>query len=244
MPSNFPVLPDDQWYVCSGPSTVTYIEVPAGASGDTGQPDVEAFDTQAEALARAIELGLIPGGSITASVLTVDAPSTEIKWADTADISFESLLLGARILFSDPFDAIAEGAVCLSKNAETGITVWDSEVQLEGDDIPFSITYENKLVIGTLFTGRGSGLGPEDLNVSYYTAYQSSAVPQEDTELYVPGTDTVIAYGSGPGPDQFDSFGNCFAPGDYLMQIRQASTGFLIAEFEVPLAPAGVDVPF
>jgi hypothetical protein len=96
---------------------------------------------------------------------------------------------------------------------------------------------------GVLFTGRGSGLGPEDLNVSYYNEFVSSSMLESDTELYVPGTDTVIAYDSG-GPGQFDSFGDCFNPGDYLMQIRQASTSRVIAEFEVPLAPAGVDVPF
>lgn len=96
---------------------------------------------------------------------------------------------------------------------------------------------------GLLFTGRGSGLGPEDLNVSYYTSYNSISLPESDTELYVPGTATVIAYGSG-GPGQFDSAGNCFNPGDYLIQIRNSKTGFVIAEFEVPLNPTGEDVAF
>jgi len=96
---------------------------------------------------------------------------------------------------------------------------------------------------GILFTGRGSGLGPEDLNVSYYTEFNSVFMAESDTELYVPGTDTVIAYGSG-GPNQFDSTGNCFNPGDYLMQIREVATGRVIAEFECPLNPAGEDVAF
>lgn len=96
---------------------------------------------------------------------------------------------------------------------------------------------------GLLFTGRGSGLGPEDLNVSYYNAFNSVSMVESDTELYVPGTATVIAYGSG-GAGKFDSAGNCFNPGDYLMQIRQASTGRVIAEFEVPLNPTGEDVAF
>ena len=96
---------------------------------------------------------------------------------------------------------------------------------------------------GIIFTGRGSGLGPEDLNVSYYTSWNSLSLPESDSELYVPGTSTVIAYGSG-GPGKFDSSGNCFNPGNYLIQIRNSKTGFVIAEFEVPLNPAGEDVAF
>jgi hypothetical protein len=96
---------------------------------------------------------------------------------------------------------------------------------------------------GLLFTGRGGGLGPLDLNVSYYNEFNSVSMPESDTELYVPGTATVIPYGSG-GPGQFDSMGNCFALGDYLLHIRQASTSRVIAEFECPLAPAGEDVAF
>jgi hypothetical protein len=96
---------------------------------------------------------------------------------------------------------------------------------------------------GLLFTGRGSGLGPEDLNVSYYNAFNSISMTESETELYVPGTSTTIAYGSG-GPGQFDSSGNCFNPGDYLMQIRETATSMVIAEFECPLAPAGEDIAF
>ena len=96
---------------------------------------------------------------------------------------------------------------------------------------------------GTLFTGRGAGAGPLDLNVSYYNAFNSVSMTEAETELYVPGTATVIAYGSG-GPGQFDSFGNCFTLGNYLLQIRETATGSVIAEFECPLAPAGVDVVF
>jgi outer membrane protein assembly factor BamA len=95
---------------------------------------------------------------------------------------------------------------------------------------------------GTLFTGRGAGLGPLDLNESYYTVFNSVSMTEADTELYVPGTSTVIPYGSYPGG--FDSLGNCFTLGNYLLQIRETATGSVIAEFECPLAPAGVDVVF
>jgi len=96
---------------------------------------------------------------------------------------------------------------------------------------------------GLLFTGRGGGLGPEDLNVSYYNEFNSVSMTEAETELFVPGTSTVIAYGSG-GAGKFDSFGNCFNPGDYLLQIREVATGRVIAEFECPLNPAGEDVAF
>lgn len=99
------------------------------------------------------------------------------------------------------------------------------------------------LASGVLYTGRGSGLGPEDLNVSYYVTFDSSLMSESETELYVPGTGTVIPYGSG-GAGKFDSIGNCFNPGDYQLQIRRTSTSTVLAEITVPLNPAGQNVPF
>jgi len=119
-------------------------------------------------------------------------------------------------------------------------------VTLTAIDSSTNITELNNIVnppTGVLFTGRGSGLGPEDLNVSYYTAFNSASMTEAETELYVPGTATVIPYGSG-GPNAFDSMGNAFNPGDYILQIREVATSRVIAEFECPLAPAGVDVAF
>lgn len=122
--------------------------------------------------------------------------------------------------------------------------------QLDADltaiDAATSVDEINNIVnkpTGILFTGRGSGLGPEDLNVSYYTEFNSVSMAESETELYVPGTATVIPYGSG-GPNAFDSMGNAFNPGDYLMQIRETATSMVIAEFEVPLNPTGEDVAF
>jgi len=96
---------------------------------------------------------------------------------------------------------------------------------------------------GVLFTGRGGGLGPEDLNPSYYTEFNSVSMTKAETELFVPGTGTVIAYGSSE-PDEFDSFGNCFNPGDYRIQIRETATSMVIAEIVVPLNPEGENVAF
>jgi hypothetical protein len=97
---------------------------------------------------------------------------------------------------------------------------------------------------GILFTGRGSGAGAQDLNPSYYTEFNSASMTESETELYVPGTSTVIPYDNSFPPYEFDSAGSCFAVGDYLIQIRETATGRVIAEFEVPLAPANVDVAF
>lgn len=98
---------------------------------------------------------------------------------------------------------------------------------------------------GILFTGRGSGLGSQDLNVSYYTEFNSVSLSEAETELYVPGTDIVIPFNPEIGDSGgFDSIGNCFTVGDYLIQIRETDTSLVIAELEVPLNPAGENISF
>jgi hypothetical protein len=106
-------------------------------------------------------------------------------------------------------------------------------------DLPFTPTAS-----GILSTGRGGdGDGPLDLNNSFYTQFNSTTLTESETELYVPGTSTVISYGS--IPNGFTSNGNCFTTGNYTVQIRQAATGFVLAEFECPLATVvNVDVEF
>ena len=95
---------------------------------------------------------------------------------------------------------------------------------------------------GILSTGRGSS-GPLDLNVSEYTEFNSTTLTEADTELYIPGTSTVINYGEFV-PNKFDSAGNCFLLGNYLVQIREVATSLVLAEFECPLNAENVDVPF
>jgi hypothetical protein len=96
---------------------------------------------------------------------------------------------------------------------------------------------------GILSTGRGAGDGPLDLNISSYTEFNSVSLTEAETELYIPATSTVLTYGEF-APDAFDSAGNCFTTGNYLVQIREVATGMVIAEFECPLALTNVDVPF
>ena len=95
---------------------------------------------------------------------------------------------------------------------------------------------------GIINIGRGAA-GPLDLNVSEYTAFNSASMTEAETELFVPGTSTVINYGEFV-PNKFDSAGNCFTLGNYLVQIREVATSQVIAEFECPLAPANEDVAF
>jgi fumarate hydratase class II len=45
-------------------------------------------------------------------------------------------------------------------------------------------------------------------------------------------------------PNKFESLGNCFALGDYSVQIREAATSVVLAEFECPFSLENVDVSF
>jgi len=136
------------------------------------------------------------------------------------------------------FQDVLDVMVAVTDNLDANLTAIDSATTV--DEI-------NNIVnkpTGVLFTGRGSGLGPQDLNVSYYTAFNSVSMTESETELYVASTATIIPYGSG-GPNAFDSMGNAFNPGGpYVMQIREAATSMVIAEITVPLNPAGEDVAF
>jgi len=118
--------------------------------------------------------------------------------------------------------------------------------QLDLIDAATTVDEINNIVnppTGILFTGRGiSGL--LDLNPSYYTEFNSVSMTEAETELYIPGTSTTLSYGQFV-PGQFDSPGNCFNPGDYLVQIREVAPGMVITEFECPLATVvNVDVAF
>jgi hypothetical protein len=181
-----------------------------------------------EAKANASSEEKVAANSELDTIVATSGVNTDIL---TATASEDPLARPVR--FQDVLDVM----VAVTDSLDANLTAIDSATTVdEINDIVNPPT-------GVIFTGRGSGLGPEDLNVSYYTEWNSVSMLESDTELYVPGTATTIAYGSG-GPGQFDSFGNCFNPGDYLIQIRQASTSRVIAEFECPLAPAGTDVAF
>lgn len=47
------------YYVCHGPNVVHYVESNNGETIVSGQPDIEQFDNEQEAKARAEELGYV-----------------------------------------------------------------------------------------------------------------------------------------------------------------------------------------
>ena len=47
------------YYVCHGPNAVHYVELDSGSNMSSGQPNIEQFDTETEAVARATELGYV-----------------------------------------------------------------------------------------------------------------------------------------------------------------------------------------
>ena len=92
---------------------------------------------------------------------------------------------------------------------------------------------------GLINIGRGA-TGAEDLNVTTFTSFTSYTLPESGTELFVTGTGTLISY-SGSG---FPATVGAFNPGDYEIELRQVSTGRIIARFDVPLNAANEDVAF
>jgi hypothetical protein len=203
-------------------------------------------------------VSLLPTGEGAVRVFTATAkPLAEAKEGASVELKTQAdqatqAILTNNSLSVDVISAVASQAVIdrpafLTPTLDELVAVSDQlGADLAAVDACTTVDEINNIVKvpgGILFTGRGAGLGPEDLNVSYYNEFNSVSMTESETELYVPGTATVIAYGSG-GPNQFDSFGNCFNPGDYLMQIREVATSRVIAEFECPLNPAGEDVAF
>ena len=47
------------YYVCHGPNAVHYVELDSGSNMSSGQPNIEQFDNEAEAVTRATELGYV-----------------------------------------------------------------------------------------------------------------------------------------------------------------------------------------
>jgi len=146
------------------------------------------------------------------SVLTLDA------------LSYPGTTIGEYQTYVDGLVASSTATI----NAASSTTALYS---FNPSDVPFT-----PIAFGLLSTGRGGdGDGPLDLNNSFYTEFNSTSLTEADTELYVPGTSTVITYGA-VVPNGFTSNGDCFVLGDYRVQIREVATGMVISEFVCPLA--------
>lgn len=70
-----------------------------------------------------------------------------------------------------------------------------------------------------------------DFNDSAYITFNSVSLTEADTELFIPATSTVIPYIL---PIQFNGFSEAFTTGNYLVQIRETSTGRVLADFICP----------
>jgi hypothetical protein len=98
---------------------------------------------------------------------------------------------------------------------------------------------------GTFVSGRG-GLGPLDMNPSYFSALNNlpPGIGEPQLEIYIPGTDTVIPYDDGlPSPYYFDSAGNCYTGTDYRTTFRIAATGEVLGTV-IPAFGANVPIPW
>ena len=89
----------------------------------------------------------------------------------------------------------------------------------------------NPVISGTIATSRTGN----DFNDSSYVTFYSTSLVESDTELFIPSTSTVIPYIL---PTQFNAFSEAFNTGDYRVQIREVSTGVVLANFICPEAPA------
>ena len=80
---------------------------------------------------------------------------------------------------------------------------------------------------GTISTSRTGN----DFNDSFYITFFSASLAEDDTELFIPATSTVVPYIL---PAQFAGTSEAFGGGNYTVQIRETSTGRVLAEFICP----------
>jgi hypothetical protein len=112
--------------------------------------------------------------------------------------------------------------------------------QLAAIDAATTVDEVNNVVnppYGVISTSRTGN----DFNDSYYVTFYSTSLINDDTELFIPGTSTVIPYIL---PTQFNGTSEAFNTGDYLVQIREASTGLVLADFICPEGPPAVEVSY
>jgi hypothetical protein len=186
----------------------------------------------------------LPAAKDNASVQAKNSSNTQA--ADLITASGVNVDIWTGAASQDPasrppvYNTLLNGMATIGDNLATTLTAIDTATSV--DDINNIINPPT----GILNTGRGSGLGPDDLNPSYYTSFNSTTLAEADTELYVPSTTTVIPYDAVglPPPFVFDSMGDCFNGVDYEIQIRVAATSEVIATLTVPFTLTNVDIPF
>jgi hypothetical protein len=158
-------------------------------------------------------------------------------------------------LYSNPEQILTADVLALDCVSYPGTTIGDYQTYVDGLIASSTATINAAVSTTALYsfnpadvpfrpaaygTISGSRTG-NDFNNSYYVTFYSNTLIEDDTELFIPATSTVIPYIL---PNQFNGFSEAFTTGNYLVQIRQSSTGFVLAEYICPAGPPDVVVSF
>lgn len=183
----------------------------------------------------------LPEAKVQATVLTKSNFATEEQTATTGysanQLASQSSL--AELDRLPEIQVVLDAVNVLATELSANLAAIDSASDIE---TVYNIVQQPS---GVINTGRGAGLGPEDLNLSYFVSLTDMpGYTQADLELYVPGTDTVIPYNPElPAPYTFDSNGDCFNTNDYRLVIRYAGGGAVLSTITVPEGD-NVNVPW
>lgn len=149
-----------------------------------------------------------------------------------------STILGANNVSAEVMTSVA-GQLLIDRPASLQTVL--AEMQVVSDNLGANITAINAAATvddinnivnpptGVIHIGRTG----TDFDPSYYLSFNSVSLTEADTELYIPGTSTVVVYGFYV-PGEFDTPPGAFNVGDYLIQIREVATSRVISEFECP----------
>lgn len=166
----------------------------------------------------------------------VNGPYTKFGGESEAILATQSYLTAANRI--EPYKTIAVAVNAIGTQLQADVAAVNAATTIK----EVGVAYYN--FQGIISTGRGAGLGADDLNQSYFVNFFHPTLDVSELELYVPSTSTVISYTPGDPLNQFDSAGNCFNGVDYIVEIREVTTSTVLAEFEVPLSPTNVNVSF
>ena len=139
------------------------------------------------------------------------------------------------------FQTYVDDLVASSTAAINAATSTEDLYPLNPAEVPFTPSSS-----GTLNLGRGAFGNPLDLNPSWMVTWNSSNIDVTDTELFAPATNTTMPFfGTYGTPFNYDDPGSVFTLGNYTIQLRQTSTGFVLAEFVCPeTPPTNIDLYF
>ena len=184
--------------------------------------------------------------TLTAGIVGFDLPTAKVSASD--QVKRQTSILQGQALAGYTSEVLAAQATLpeLSRTPEiqaviVAINDLNTTLQANLTDIAAATTIDevNNIVnppYGEISTSRTGN----DFNDSYYITFYSASLVEGDTELFIPATSTVIPYIL---PTQFAGTSEAFGGGNYLVQIRETSTGRVLADFICPEGAAQA-VPF